>query len=241
MDKFDRRPSIEERALVTTPAAAIFIKLLGVGVTCGPVVFSKAQHQSLARLYGFTQEQPNKKPPPPEEPKREDFDVEYKYQDAVRQHKLAMERHAKWEDPRPLYQAGADRNMLRNAEADGLRMIGFMAKFCETGEDPVKALVRMAIDAGYDVDPEDVSWAEEEDDTPARDPDCPPMKDAVAQVMGESVMSAADVVTALKDKNWLPNTERPKDYVAYLLSSNPKLFERVERGKYRVLGVRKAG
>lgn len=178
MDTFQGRPSIEDRAIVSTPTAAIFIKLLGSGGIFNGVAFSKTEFQNLNKLYGFTKEPPNKKPPPPEEPKREDFDVEYKYQDAVRQHKLAMERHAKWEDPRPLYQAGADRNMLRYAEADGLRMIGFMAKFCETGEDPMKALVRMAIDAGYDVDPEDVSWAEEEDDTPARDPDCPPMKHA---------------------------------------------------------------
>lgn len=223
MDKFDRRPSVEGHALVTTPVAATFIKLLGVGVTCGPVAYTKAQYHSLNRLYGITKEQPNKKPPPPEEPKREDFDLEHKYQDAMRQHKLAMERHAKWEDPRPLYQAGADRNMLRYAEADGLRMIGFVAKFCETGEDPLKTIVRMAIDAGYDVDPEDVSWAEEENDEPKPDPDRPAMKDAVSQVMGENVMSAGDVVEALKAKNWLPNTERPKDYVAYLRtpSSSP--------------------
>lgn len=238
-----KRPTVQNMADVTTPFAATMMQLLGVGGTFENVAFSRSEIKNLKKLYGFEAEKPNKKPPPPEAPKREDFGSDWDFERAERDHKEALKRHADWKDPLPLMQAGADRNLYRHVRGDGLRLAAYIAKFCQPGEDPLKVLIRMAIDAGdYAVDPEDAAWAEEEeDDAPARDPDCPPMKDAVAQVMGKRVMSAADVVTALKDKNWLPNTERPEDYVAFLLSSNPKLFERVERGKYRVVGVRKAG
>lgn len=59
-------------------------------------------------------------------------------------------------------EAGACRDVFRAAEADGLRLIAWLAPFVAKGEDPLKILVQMAIDAGYDVDPSDVAWSEEE-------------------------------------------------------------------------------
>lgn len=55
--------------------------------------------------------------------------------------------------------AGNQRNLLRHAEADGLRLVAWMAKYCDPGEDPVKVLVRLFGDAGYEIDPADVNWA----------------------------------------------------------------------------------
>ncbi len=149
---------------VTTPIAATMIALLGPGILAGSVVFTRDQFKAVKDLYGFKPEGPNKKPPAPKPPKKEDFDVPYKYEDALRNHKKAMEGWDKWEDPKDFHQAGADRNALRHAEADGLRLLAWIAKYVPKGEDPLKTLVQMAMNSGFDVDPSDCTWAEEEDE-----------------------------------------------------------------------------
>lgn len=241
-----KRPNVQGMADVTTPFAGTMMQLLGVGGTFENVAFSKGEIQNLKKLYGFEAEKPNKKPPPPEEPKREDFDVEHKYQDAMRQHKLAMDRHAQWKDPLPLMQAGADRNLYRHVQGDGLRLAAYIAKFCQPGEDPLKVLVRMAIDAGYAVEPEDATWAEEEEDVEeAPKNPRPPLKDAIVDILGSRTMTAAQVLKGVEAKyGKLPANDdemTSEQYIAHLIIANPKEFERVERGKYRVRGVRKAG
>lgn len=235
---------------VTTPFAGAMMQLLGVGGTFEGVAFSKGEIQNLKKLYGFEAEKPNKKPPPPEPPKREDFKSDWDFERAERDHKEALKRHANWEDPRPLMQAGADRNLYRHVQGDGLRLAAYIAKFCQPGEDPVKVLVRMAIDSGYPVEPEDVTWAEEEEEeAEAVERPRPPLKEAVSEVLGKRTMTAAQVLKAVEAKyGKLPPTtsnddEKPmtsEQYIAHLLISSPE-FERVERGKYRVRGVRKAG
>jgi len=57
-----------------------------------------------------------------------------------------------------LKQAGADRNLFRHAEHDGLRIIAWLAKFVEPGTDPLKTVVQLAIDSGLDVSPTDIEW-----------------------------------------------------------------------------------
>lgn len=256
-----KRPTVQNMADVTTPFAATMMQLIGVGGTFENVAFSKTEIRNLKKLYGFEAEKPNKKPPPPEAPKREDFGSDWDFERAQRDHKEALKRHADWKDPLPLMQAGADRNLYRHVRGDGLRLAAYIAKFCEPGEDPLKVLIRMAIDAGYAVDPEDVSWAEAEaeEDEPEEEeavveepPKRPPLKDAVVEVMGDAVMTASQVLKAVEAKYGEvtigPNgKDAPEDhettpakYIAFLLSSRPKEFERVERGKYRVVGVRKA-
>lgn len=60
----------------------------------------------------------------------------------------------------------------------------------------------------------------------------PPIKKAIAQVMGDKVMHASEVFEALKAKNWLPNSSDPRTYIAFVLSSNKEIFARVpERGR----------
>lgn len=68
----------------------------------------------------------------------------------------------------------------------------------------------------------------------------PPMKKAMAEVMGDQVMGASEVTAALEARGWLPNTSVPEHYVAYMLSSNKDAFERVERGRYRSRAYPKA-
>jgi hypothetical protein len=68
----------------------------------------------------------------------------------------------------------------------------------------------------------------------------PPIKDAIAQVMGDKTMNATEIFDILKGKNWLPNANDPRNYIAYVLSSSKSHFERVAnrgRGFYKVKGV----
>ena len=62
----------------------------------------------------------------------------------------------------PLMEAGARRNAFREAEADGLRLLAWLAKYVPVGSDPLKTLVGLASEAGLDVEPEDSEWADDE-------------------------------------------------------------------------------
>ncbi len=65
-----------------------------------------------------------------------------------------------------LLNAGNERDMFRAAEKDGFRLMATLADLGlleEPGYDPVKILLQMALDAGLDVDGEDVLYLEEEE------------------------------------------------------------------------------
>lgn len=64
--------------------------------------------------------------------------------------------------------------------------------------------------------------------------DRPPLKEAMATVMGKSTMGAAEILAGLEKKGWMGNAKGPQQYVSYMLSSNKDVFERVGRGQYRV-------
>lgn len=156
------RPRIRGEGTVTTPRAASTMALLGSGTVTEGIALTRDEFRAINKLYGFVPEKPNKKPPPPAPPIREDFDMSWKYERALEDHKRAMTAHAAWEDPRPVMQAGADYNAVRAAKADGLRLLAWLAKYVPTGEDPLISLIQLASDAGWDVDPEDVAYAEGE-------------------------------------------------------------------------------
>lgn len=159
----NRRPTVAPGSVVTTPLAATMIRLLGPGQRSGPVTFSPSETEALNKLYGFKKEKvPEKRAKPTLKVKPNA--LPYEQRDAEEAHKKAV---ASWEreDPREvqrLMQAGADRNMARYAEEDGLRLVAWLAKHVQPGEDPLKTLIQLAVDAGWDVDPEDTSWAEAE-------------------------------------------------------------------------------
>lgn len=62
----------------------------------------------------------------------------------------------------------------------------------------------------------------------------PKMKEAVATVIGKGQMSANEVVDALKTRGWLPDSENPRQYMSYVLSTHKDVFETVGRGIYKV-------
>jgi len=63
-----------------------------------------------------------------------------------------------------LFEAGAFRNMARFAEVDGIRLVAFLAKFCEPGKDPLSLVKVLMSEAGYDVSLEDRDLDEEDFD-----------------------------------------------------------------------------
>ncbi len=132
------------------------ISLLGAGLKAASVLLSTDEKRALDRLYGYTPEKANEKPPAPVDPGR---DASWKDKEA---YKFAKAAHDRWTDPRDFMQAGADRNVTRYAERDGLRVIAWLAKYVEPGQDPLKMLVQLVSEAGFDVDPADVGWADEE-------------------------------------------------------------------------------
>jgi len=92
---------------------------------------------------------------------QKDFATKREYQEALRQYEENVKKHNRWQDPTDFFQAGADRNLFREATVDGLRLIAWISKYTSPGEDPLKTLIQFAIEANIPVAPEDVDWANE--------------------------------------------------------------------------------
>jgi hypothetical protein len=150
-------------SVVTTPMTAAMIRLLGAGFRAGGVTLSRDEMGALAKVYGFTPELPNERPPKPEREPDPEEETDWERRDRDDKYKKRVAAWESWTDPRELYQAAADRNMIRHAEHDGLRLIAWLAKHVPAGGDPLKTLVQAVVDAGWDVSPEDAVWAETED------------------------------------------------------------------------------
>lgn len=54
------------------------------------------------------------------------------------------------DDPSRWQRLGADRNMIRHAETDGIRLLARLAKYCAPGQDPIEILAELFAAAGYD-------------------------------------------------------------------------------------------
>ena len=163
-----------------TPMTQTMIDLMGRGAHHGAVYFSRSQTEALQRFYDF-------------DPQRDIDTVEETLQAAYEKARDEYEdRKALWDSdkraykatygwdataprvPRPptpliieklgrLQHAGAGRNLMRFVERDGLRLMAFLSRYLEQGEDPVKLVAQLCIDAGYDV-PDVSDWLEEDND-----------------------------------------------------------------------------
>ncbi len=147
-----------KRTLVTTPQSAEVIKLLGPGIHAESLVLSRDEFRAIQKLYGYTKEKPTQRPPEPVDPGHDaawDVKLEYKQVKYVWDH---------WKDPCAMMQAGADRNTLRHAHHDGMRLICWLARYIDPDKDPLKVLIQVVADAGWDVDASDLAWAADEED-----------------------------------------------------------------------------
>ncbi len=67
--------------------------------------------------------------------------------------------------------------------------------------------------------------------------DRPSIKEAVRTVMGDKTLNANEILELVKARNWTPDSNDPKTYIAYILSATKAYFERVPskgRGYYKV-------
>lgn len=64
----------------------------------------------------------------------------------------------------PLIQAGNNRNVIRHAEIDGLRLIAYLSQYLEPGDDPVEVLSCRLSECGYDVGEQWESGEEEKEE-----------------------------------------------------------------------------
>lgn len=63
----------------------------------------------------------------------------------------------------------------------------------------------------------------------------PPLKLRLLEVMkGSKGMKIPDIVKALDEKNWTPNSKKVGTYMSLMLGSHEDLFERVTRGVYKI-------
>lgn len=124
----------------TTPAASNLIELMGGGELRESVALSNDEMRQLRKLYAFA-----------ERPKLDKNleDMDYKDHNDKKVNRFM--------------QAGDNVSLLRFAETDGLRLLAWLAKYVEPGADPLKTLIQLAIDAGFDVSPDDISWANSEE------------------------------------------------------------------------------
>ena len=145
---------------VVAPRDAALIKLLG-GSLCDGVQLTHSQVTSLEKLYEIQEEVPDPNWTPPEPPKP-------KYPGEP----MPPARPPLKNEGYRILQAGAERNMFRHAQADGLRMVAWLARFVEPGEDPLRLLIQLVSDAGWDVDPEDYDYAADREEEESRKCTC---------------------------------------------------------------------
>lgn len=130
---------------ITTPRNSEVLGLLGGGLVHEGLALTNDETRHLRQLYGF--HEPEKPQPTDEEPSYRGRDKSQKVAD--------------------FHQAGADRNLIRHAQLDGLRIIAWLAKYVDKGEDPLAYLVGVMADSGMDVDVEDVIWVHGTADEPS--------------------------------------------------------------------------
>jgi hypothetical protein len=55
------------------------------------------------------------------------------------------------------------------------------------------------------------------------------VRSRIAYVMGTDACTSSEVFARLAPRGWIPRSEKPKEYVAYILSHHPELYELAPR------------
>lgn len=136
------------------------MRFLGPGMRVADLTLSRTELEALKRIYGYVEEPPQERPPPPVfvEPAADAWPSDRRR--AEEAYQMAMKDWESWTSAHPLTQAGADRNCVREAKTDGLRLMAWLAKFVPAGTDPLKTLIQIVSQVGWDVESEDLAWAD---------------------------------------------------------------------------------
>jgi len=155
------RPGLPE-TVASTPYSMAMIELFG-GASFEGVSFSLDEYRAMEKVYSMDATASGEEAAA--------FSKEI-YEKALKEYeaKMADPSLSRWEKeklrkPAPpdlegvktLFKKGSQRNLMRYAREDGLRLMGVLSRYLESGEDPVKLVLRLMVDVGYDV-PEDFDW-----------------------------------------------------------------------------------
>lgn len=152
-----KRPRISQAGtLVARPEDIAMAELLGYASFEG-VGFTRDQKKALERYYGFTDayiedqvdscreaHEARRKKLEEEEEERAKNSWGYSSKRPVPLKPFSEK------DVRAMHQAGSDRNLFRHVRNDGLRVMAFLSKFLDRGEDPVELLEGLMSEAGFD-------------------------------------------------------------------------------------------
>ena len=183
----DKRPG-EPTAAVSTPLSWTMIQLLGSGPMWDGVTVTKTQYQHLRKAYEFD----NKVTDAQVEDLRASREVQATRHAEKMEEWDARPYPASYEKPplapepfdeqasRNFLTAGEDINLGCHMKRDGMRIIAYLSKWLEPGQDPMKLIVMMASDARFDVDFEDTEWA---DADPVEEEEDDPMLEAIPEAL----------------------------------------------------------
>lgn len=158
-----KRPMTTRGNICATPSDVNMIALLG-GKRQNGVSFTRDQLRSLERLYGFNLTGAgNHAVKYAEERHAEAVEAYQAYMDDPDISDWKKQGRRSPEPPKTdqisrFIVAGSERNLFRVVQEDGLRVMAFLSKFLEQGQDPVKLLVQIMDGAGFDVE-DHVEWA----------------------------------------------------------------------------------
>jgi len=163
------RPTTQNGSPCATPTDAKVIQLLGGKSTHG-VMFTTDQMQALEEFYGYDFKAASKEAI---------AHAKERYKSAVSAYEKLMadpdipdykKRMRRAPEPVPedgggfgeFVVAGSERNLFRAVKEDGLRVMAFLGRFLEPGQDPVKLIVQLMSEVGYDVG-DHYEWAHEDE------------------------------------------------------------------------------
>lgn len=150
------------RSMCVIPDDATTLLISNV-VTVGDVAITRGKLRHMERLYGFDLDAAAQDAAKKSQEKYVAAIARYE-QEKAKAKATGLDRLVppKRTEPSEVasFQLGGDtRDLLRYAEADGMRMVALIAAYLEPGEDPVRRLAKMLMDQGYDV-PVDPEWAD---------------------------------------------------------------------------------
>jgi len=172
------RPTTEGSLVTATPTDATMIALLGIGCHFEGVAFTRDQSKRLERFYGFDDQKARAEYE--QHSRKASESREQQLQDELKKPNLSKRTHDRLSVELDKIRAGREasakgagdfgvagnlRNRLRIVREDGLRVMALLSKYLEPGEDPVKLVLLLLDEAGYDTGGE-FEWASElpEDD-----------------------------------------------------------------------------
>ena len=136
-----------------TKSDAAVISLLGGRSHSAGVTMTRDQWARLGKFYTYDLSPEGPPTPLPAEPARPAPDADYykrqDYEAAMRAWRQACANHS----PQGVHKfalAGAERNLDRHVAADGVRLMAFLSRFLEDGQDPVALVAQLLAEAGYD-------------------------------------------------------------------------------------------